>query len=104
LKKANEAGEVKSAVDEKKAAPSAAKPNRERTFLMLKPDAVQRGLAGQIIGRFEQKGFKLVAMKLMRASVDLLGKHYADLSKKPFFPELIRYTSGFVRLEPRCEI
>ena len=58
---------------------------------MLKPDAIHRGLAGQIVARFEQKGFKLVAMKFMRASVDLLSKHYADLSKKPFFPELIRY-------------
>ena len=58
---------------------------------MLKPDAINRGLAGQIVARFEQKGFKLVAMKFMRASVDLLSKHYADLSKKPFFPELIRY-------------
>jgi hypothetical protein len=45
----------------------------------------------QIVARFEQKGFKLVAMKFMRASVDLLSKHYADLSKKPFFPELVRY-------------
>ena len=59
---------------------------------MLKPDAVHRGLAGQIVARFEQKGFKLVAMKFMRASVDLLSKHYADLSKKPFFPELVRYS------------
>ena len=59
---------------------------------MLKPDAVHRGLAGQIVSRFESKGFKLVAMKFMRASVDLLSKHYADLSKKPFFPELVRYS------------
>lgn len=65
-------------------------PNKERTFLMLKPDAVQRGLAGQIIGRFEKKGFKLVAMKVMVASTDLLKQHYADLAKKPFFPELVR--------------
>ncbi len=64
--------------------------NCERTFLMLKPDAVHRGLAGQIIARFEKKGFKLVAMKFMKASTDLLSKHYADLSKKPFFPELVR--------------
>ena len=64
--------------------------NCERTFLMLKPDAIHRSLAGQIISRFEQKGFKLVAMKFMQASTDLLSKHYADLSKKPFFPELVR--------------
>merc|ERR1719418_74906 len=46
--------------------------NRERTFIMLKPDAVQRGLVGEIIKRFEQKGFKLVAMKMMHASVERL--------------------------------
>jgi len=69
--------------------------NGERSFIMLKPDAVQRGLTGQIIGRFEKKGFKLIAMKFVQASQDLLKRHYADLSKKPFFPELIRYmTSG----------
>ena len=43
--------------------------NRERTFIMLKPDAVQRGLVGDIIKRFEQKGFKLVAMKMMHVSI-----------------------------------
>ena len=57
---------------------------------MLKPDAVQRGLIGKIISRFETKGFKLIAMKVMQASKELLERHYADLSKKPFFPELIR--------------
>ena len=57
---------------------------------MLKPDAVHRGLVGEIVARFERKGFKLVAMKIMHASQDLLKNHYADLSKKPFFPELIR--------------
>jgi len=89
-KKAAEDASKAAAVDVKKAA-AANVGNHERTFLMLKPDAIHRGLAGQIVARFEQKGFKLVAMKFMRASVDLLGKHYADLSKKPFFPELIRY-------------
>ena len=69
--------------------------NMERTFIMLKPDAVQRGLMGEIIERFESRGFKLVGMKFMLASRDLLETHYSDLSKKPFFPELIRYmTSG----------
>merc|ERR1711863_33426 len=68
--------------------------NRERTFIMLKPDAVHRGLIGDIIKRFEQKGFKLVAMKMMHASEDLLKEHYADLSKKPFFPGLVKYMSS----------
>merc|ERR1739848_151630 len=68
--------------------------NRERTFIMLKPDAVQRGLVGEIIKRFEKKGFKLVAMKMMHASVEHLKEHYADLSKKGFFPDLITYMAS----------
>merc|ERR1712021_225213 len=67
---------------------------RERTFIMLKPDAVQRGLVGEIIKRFEQKGFKLVAMKMMHASKELLEEHYADLSKKGFFPGLVKYMNS----------
>merc|ERR1712241_13731 len=68
--------------------------NNERTFIMLKPDAVHRGLVGDIIKRFEQKGFKLVAMKFMHADEELLKKHYADLSSKPFFPGLVKYMSS----------
>merc|ERR1739846_191735 len=68
--------------------------NRERTFIMLKPDAVQRGLVGEIIKRFEQKGFKLVAMKMMHASVEHLEEHYADLKGKGFFPGLVEYMSS----------
>merc|ERR1719245_190149 len=66
----------------------------ERTFIMIKPDGVQRGLVGEIIKRFEQKGFKLVAMKLMSASTELLEEHYADLKSKKFFPGLINYMSS----------
>lgn len=65
--------------------------NKERTFIMIKPDGVQRGLVGKIIQRFEEKGFKLVAMKMVWANEDLLSKHYADLSARPFFPGLIKY-------------
>lgn len=65
--------------------------NKERTFIMIKPDGVQRQLVGEIIRRFEAKGFKLVAMKFMKASEDLLKKHYADLAARPFFPSLISY-------------
>merc|ERR1712072_46328 len=68
--------------------------NKERTFIMLKPDAVHRGLVGDIVKRFEKKGFKLVAMKMMHASEDLLRQHYADLSKKPFFPDLVSYMAS----------
>ncbi|XP_044732021.1 nucleoside diphosphate kinase [Chrysoperla carnea] len=67
---------------------------RERTFIMIKPDGVQRGLVGKIIKRFEQKGFKLVALKFMWPSEELLKKHYADLAGKPFFPGLVKYMSS----------
>merc|ERR1712165_252832 len=68
--------------------------NRERSFIMIKPDGVHRGLVGDIIKRFEQKGFKLVAMKFMQASKEHLEEHYADLKKKPFFPGLVEYMSS----------
>ncbi|KAK9744543.1 Nucleoside diphosphate kinase [Popillia japonica] len=67
---------------------------RERTFIMVKPDGVQRGLVGEIIKRFEQKGFKLVALKFVWPTEELLQKHYADLSTKPFFPGLVKYMSS----------
>eukprot|EP00341_Mesodinium_pulex_P013632 CAMPEP_0116948060 /NCGR_PEP_ID=MMETSP0467-20121206/38076_1 /TAXON_ID=283647 /ORGANISM="Mesodinium pulex, Strain SPMC105" /LENGTH=156 /DNA_ID=CAMNT_0004632397 /DNA_START=60 /DNA_END=530 /DNA_ORIENTATION=+ len=65
--------------------------NAERTFIMIKPDGVQRGLVGDIIGRFEKKGYKLVALQQMTPSKEHLEKHYADLSKKGFFAGLISY-------------
>ncbi len=67
----------------------------ERTFLMIKPDGVQRGLIGEIISRFERKGFQLVACKLMHVSRALAEKHYAEHTGKPFFDDLVRFiTSG----------
>ena len=72
-----------------------AKSNRERTFIMIKPDGVNRGLVGEIIKRYEQKGFKLVAMKFVHASKEDLDQHYSDHKEKPFFQDLISYmTSG----------
>ncbi|XP_073836735.1 nucleoside diphosphate kinase-like [Musca autumnalis] len=68
--------------------------NTERTFIMVKPDGVQRGLVRKIIERFEQKGFKLVAMKFMWASKELLEKHHTDLSACLFFPGLVHYISS----------
>ncbi|KAG5315618.1 NDKA kinase, partial [Pseudoatta argentina] len=68
--------------------------NKERTFIMVKPDGVQRGLVGKIIQRFEQKGFKLVTIKMLWPSEDLLKKHYADLALRPFFPGLVTYMSS----------
>ncbi|XP_068610321.1 nucleoside diphosphate kinase B-like [Brachionichthys hirsutus] len=66
----------------------------ERTFIAIKPDGVQRGLVGEIIKRFEMKGFKMVAMKMLCATKEHLEKHYEDLKKKPFFPSLIKYMSS----------
>lgn len=68
--------------------------NEERTFIAVKPDGVQRGLVGKIIARFETKGFKLVALKMIAASEELLQLHYADLSKKPFFGGLVKFMSS----------
>ncbi|KAM9817388.1 NME/NM23 nucleoside diphosphate kinase 2a [Neosynchiropus ocellatus] len=67
---------------------------QERTFIAIKPDGVQRCLIGEIIKRFEQKGFKLVGMKMLQPSEDLLMKHYADLKDLPFFPGLVKYMSS----------
>uniref|UniRef100_A0A8C0LI36 nucleoside-diphosphate kinase n=1 Tax=Canis lupus dingo TaxID=286419 RepID=A0A8C0LI36_CANLU len=65
--------------------------NSERTFIAIKPDGVQRSLVGEIIKRFEQKGFRLIAMKLIQASEDLLKEHYIDLKDRPFFAGLVKY-------------
>ncbi|KIK59665.1 hypothetical protein GYMLUDRAFT_44105 [Collybiopsis luxurians FD-317 M1] len=67
---------------------------KEQTYIMVKPDGVQRGLVGEIIARFEKRGFKLVAMKLVHATPEHLEKHYADLKGKPFFPGLIKYMAS----------
>ncbi len=66
----------------------------ERTFLMIKPDALQRGLAGEIISRFEKKGFKLVGLKLMQISKDLAETHYGEHKGKPFFQPLVDYITS----------
>ena len=67
----------------------------EKTFLMVKPDAVQRQLIGEIVSRFEKKGFQLVGAKLMQMSSELAEKHYAEHIGKPFFEDLTNFiTSG----------
>ena len=68
--------------------------SRERSFIMIKPDGVQRGLIGNIISRFETKGFKLVAMKLAQPGAEQFEKHYADLNTKPFFKGLVDYAAS----------
>uniref|UniRef100_A0A6V2P0J3 Nucleoside diphosphate kinase n=1 Tax=Ditylum brightwellii TaxID=49249 RepID=A0A6V2P0J3_9STRA len=65
--------------------------NEERTYIMIKPDGVQRGIVGNIVSRFEQKGYKLVAMKTKQATKELLDAHYKDLVEKPFFAGLRDY-------------
>lgn len=67
---------------------------RERTFIMVKPDGVQRGLVGKIIKRFEEKGFKLVAMKFMWAPEEQLKTLYAALANSPFYAGLIKCMSS----------
>lgn len=67
----------------------------EKTFLMVKPDGVQRNLTGEIVNRFEQKGFKLVGAKLMQISNELAENHYGEHKERPFFGELVDFiTSG----------
>ncbi|KAL4561379.1 hypothetical protein LXL04_033545 [Taraxacum kok-saghyz] len=63
----------------------------EQTFIMIKPDGVQRGLVGEIIGRFEKKGFTLKGLKFLNVEQAFAEKHYADLSSKPFFNGLVEY-------------
>jgi nucleoside-diphosphate kinase len=63
--------------------------------VLLKPDAVQRGLVGRILTRFEEKGLKVVALKLQRFPVELIERHYEEHRKKPFFADLVGFmTSG----------
>ena len=64
--------------------------NDEKTLVLLKPDAVHRNLMGDIICQFEERGFKLAALKFMQGTEEMLKEHYGDLAKKPFFPELVR--------------
>ncbi|XP_048408130.1 nucleoside diphosphate kinase 3 isoform X3 [Stegostoma tigrinum] len=66
----------------------------ERTFIAIKPDGVQRRLVGEIIRRFEQKGFKLIGMKILQASENLLKDHYIDLRDRPFYNGLVKYMSS----------
>jgi nucleoside-diphosphate kinase len=66
----------------------------ERTFIIVKPDAVQRGLTGEIIKRFEQRGFKIVGMKFMQVPKELAEKHYAEHLGKPFYDGLVAYITA----------
>lgn len=67
----------------------------ERTYIMLKPDCIKRGLIGEVISRIEKKGYKIVDIKMMNLNEQVLREHYAHIADKPFFPNIVEYmTSG----------
>ncbi|MDL5361181.1 nucleoside-diphosphate kinase [Halalkalicoccus sp. NIPERK01] len=66
----------------------------ERTFVMVKPDGVQRGLIGEIVSRFEERGLKLVAGKFMRIDEELAHEHYGEHEDKPFFEGLVEFITS----------
>jgi len=66
----------------------------ERTLIIVKPDAVQRGLTGEIIRRLEQRGLRIIGMKMMQVSEDLAKKHYAEHEGKSFFDGLVQYITS----------
>jgi nucleoside-diphosphate kinase len=63
----------------------------ERTLILVKPDAFERGLTGEVIARFERKGLRLTAMKLMEVDEELANVHYGEHREKPFFGELVSF-------------
>ncbi|RBQ24613.1 Nucleoside diphosphate kinase [Candidatus Methanobinarius endosymbioticus] len=66
----------------------------EKSFVMMKPDAVQRRIMGKILSRFEEKGLQIVASKLLQVDEDLAKKHYGEHSEKPFFNDLVSYITS----------
>jgi nucleoside-diphosphate kinase len=66
----------------------------ERTLVLVKPDGMQRGLAGEIIGRLERRGLRIVGLKLMQITTALAEQHYAEHKGKPFFPGLVEYITS----------
>ena len=65
-----------------------------RTLILVKPDAFERGLTGEVLARFERKGMKISALKLMTASEEIANEHYAEHREKPFFGELVSFITG----------
>jgi nucleoside-diphosphate kinase len=66
----------------------------ERTLVLVKPDGVQRGLVGEVVGRLERRGLRPVAMKLMRIDEELAGRHYAEHREKPFYGGLVSFVTS----------
>ena len=67
---------------------------KQRTFVMIKPDGVQRGFIGEIINRFEKKGLKIIAMKMISVKKDFAEKHYSIHKGKPFFEPTVKYITS----------
>jgi nucleoside-diphosphate kinase len=65
-----------------------------RTLILVKPDAFERGLTGEVIGRFERKGLRIAALKFLTADEDIANRHYAEHVDKPFFGELVEFITG----------
>jgi nucleoside-diphosphate kinase len=66
----------------------------QRTLILLKPDAMQRGLAGEIISRLERRGLRIAAMRMLRVDEDLASRHYAEHTEKPFYRTLVEFITS----------
>jgi len=66
----------------------------DRTLIVFKPDAVKRGLSGELLARFERRGFKIVALKLVSVTPELAAQHYVEHVSKPFFPSLVEFITS----------
>jgi nucleoside-diphosphate kinase len=65
-----------------------------RTLILIKPDAFERGLSGEILARFERKGLRITALRVVEAETDLAERHYAEHAEKPFFGDLVDFITG----------
>jgi nucleoside-diphosphate kinase len=65
-----------------------------RTLILIKPDAFQRGLTGEVLARFERKGLRIVALRQLHIDEEFAGQHYAEHTEKPFFGELVEFITG----------
>jgi len=65
-----------------------------RTLILVKPDAFKRGLTGEVLARFERKGLRIVALRMLTADEDIANRHYAEHADKPFFGELVSFITG----------
>jgi nucleoside-diphosphate kinase len=66
----------------------------QRALILLKPDCLQRGLAGEVLARFERKGLRIIGLKLLTPSREVAAKHYAEHAQKPFFPSLLQFITS----------